>query len=148
MRIKRHSENAQFSRVEEEYALARKYLEVEKARFGDRMEYRFEAAPDALRALVPSLMLQPLVENCVQHAVSVKLGPTRIQVLAEKVGERLHLTVRDDGPGLPAARREGIGLSNTRTRLAVLYPGAHQFCVRDAEGGGVEAAMVIPYRAT
>ncbi len=137
-----------FSRVEEEFALARTYLEVEQARFGNRLDFRFEATPDALRALVPSLLLQPLVENCVQHAVGVKAGTTRVDVSAEKIGTRLHLTVRDDGPGLPHPRREGVGLSNTTARLAVLYPDEHELSVANSPHGGVEAAIAIPYRTT
>ena len=140
--------DAHFSRVEEELALAKTYLEVEQARFGERLAFRFDADADALRALVPSLVLQPLVENCVQHAVGARSGTTRIDVSAAKVRDRLHLTVRDDGPGLPAARRQGIGLSNTIARLALLYPREHEFSVRDAVDGGVEALIAIPFRTT
>jgi two-component system LytT family sensor kinase len=138
--------SVQFSRVEDEYALARNYLEVEQARFGERLAFRFDAAREALRARMPSLMLQPLVENCVRHAAGAKLGVTRIAVSAVRAGDRLRLTVRDDGPGLSAPGREGIGLSNTRARLAVLYPGAHEFTVEDAADGGVVATITLPYR--
>lgn len=142
------SSSVPFARVEEEYALARKYLEVEKARFGDRLEFRFDASPEAVRALLPSLMLQPLVENCVQHAAGAKVGATTIGVAAHRQGDRLRLVVTDDGPGLSPPGREGVGLANTRARLALLYPDDHAFTVQDAPGGGVEAALTIPYRTT
>lgn len=138
--------SVRYARLAQEFELARTYLEVEQARFGERLEFGFDADAEALRALVPGLMLQPLVENCVQHAASAKLGTTRVEVVARRRGERLQLAVRDDGPGLPQPRREGVGTSNTRARLELLYPAAHEFALRDAPGGGVEAVISIPYR--
>lgn len=139
------SSEATFSPLAQECAFAQTYLSVEKARFGDRLEWRFDIEPGAVDAWVPSLILQPLVENSVRHAVSAKLAPTRIVVSAVRRGERLHLAVRDDGPGLGPPRDAGVGPANTRARLELLYPDQHVFSVADAPGAGVEVRMAIPY---
>jgi two-component system, LytTR family, sensor kinase len=106
------------------------------------------AEPGTLRASVPGLILQPLVENAIRHGAAQP--SSSIEVSAWRDNGRLHLRVLDDGPGLPPSWRlsesAGIGLSNTRQRLAQLYPSAHEFAVREGRGGGVVAEIVIPYR--
>jgi two-component system LytT family sensor kinase len=138
--------DATFAPLAREVALARTYLAIEQARFGDRLAFSFELTPDAADAVVPALLLQPLVENCVRHAVNPRLAPTRIVVSAERRGESLHVAVRDNGPGLGPPRAAGVGLANTRARLALLYADRHAFTVQDRAGGGVEVLMQIPYR--
>lgn len=140
--------DATFSPLSEEVALARTYLSVEKARFGDRLEFGFELEPGVADASVPSLLLQPLVENCVRHAVNPRLEPTRIVVTAVRRGPSLELRVRDNGPGLGPPRGAGVGLANTRARLALLYPERHAFAIENAASGGVEVLIAIPYRDT
>jgi two-component system LytT family sensor kinase len=140
--------DATFSPLSQECALARTYLSVEQARFGERLDFRFEIDPAAASALVPSLLLQPLVENCVRHAVNARLEPTRIVVTALRRGASLELAVRDNGPGLGPPRPAGVGLSNTRARLALLYPGQDAFTIRNGADGGVEVLIAIPWQDT
>lgn len=140
--------DATFAPLAREVALARTYLAIEQARFGDRLAFSFELTPDAADAVVPALLLQPLVENCVRHAVNPRLAPTRVVVSAERRGAALQVAVRDNGPGLGPPRAAGVGLANTRARLALLYADRHAFTVQDRTGGGVEVLIQIPYRDT
>jgi LytS/YehU family sensor histidine kinase len=119
------------------------YLTTEKLRFGDRLKLEYAVEEGAMEALVPSLLLQPLIENAVKFAVSPsEIGGT-IRVEGRARGSMLELAVADDGPGLttststvavPAAGR-GVGLRNTRERLAVLYEEKHRFATIDNKPG-------------
>lgn len=140
--------DATFAPLAQECAFAQTYLSLEKARFGDRLAFEFDIAAEAESACVPSLLLQPLVENSVRHAVSARLSPTRIVVTATRERDALHLAARDNGPGLGPPRSAGVGLANTRARLALLYPERHTFSIGNAVGGGVEVLVAIPYRDT
>lgn len=125
------------------------YLEIERARLGPRLQVRFDVEPETLDALVPNLLLQPLVENAVRHGIAPQRGPGLIEVVSRKEGDRLQLKVRDTGAGLAsgAALKEGVGLGNTRTRLRHLYGDAHLFRIAPAPGGpGVEVALELPFR--
>ncbi len=126
----------------------RAYLEIEQARFRDRLSVRMHVDPDVLDARVPNLLLQPLVENSLRHGIAERAGPGCIEVSAGREGGRLRLEVRDDGGGLPAggAVRERVGLGNTRARLLQLYGAEHRFEVRGAPGGGVSAVVMLPLR--
>ncbi len=136
--------------LREELEFTRRYLEIERVRFGERLRVSVEVARDAGDVLVPSLVLQPLVENAVRHGVSRRAGPGRIDIRARRDGERLRLEVRDDGAGLPAGwsldAHAGIGLRNTRDRLARLYGGGAALEVRAAPGRGVVASLSLPWR--
>ena len=111
-------------------ALSR-YVEIEQTRFGDRLAVRFEVHPETLRAFVPSLVLQPLVENAVKHGVARKAGRGQIDVTARREGDKLRLEVRDDGVGLSedslTALQKGIGVSTTRARLQQLFGADFRF---------------------
>ena len=111
----------------EELALLQRYAEVPEARYGDRLQVSFEVEPGVRGALVPRLILQPLVENAIRHGVTRRITPGRVDVRAWEREGKLHLVVRDDGVGLRtgAPVREGVGLSITRERLRQLY-GADQ----------------------
>ncbi|AHG89632.1 histidine kinase internal region [Gemmatirosa kalamazoonensis] len=126
----------------------RLYLEIEETRFQDRLRVSYDVAPDAQAALVPDLILQPLVENAVKHAVSARTAPVRVTVSARREGTRLELRVDDDGPGLgDGAPRDGIGLSTTRERLARLYGDAGRLTLGPGSGGvGASAVVELPYR--
>lgn len=130
--------------LREEMAFLEAYLAIEQARFEDRLSCRVEVAPDLLDARVPSLILQPLVENAVRHGLGASPAPCRIEIAAERRDGRLQLSVRDDGPGLSPGAAEGVGLSNTRSRLELLYGGAHSFHLAPAPGGGLLVTMAIP----
>jgi two-component system LytT family sensor kinase len=124
------------------------YLEIERTRFQDRLTVKKQVEPDVLDALVPSLILQPLVENAIRHGLSPRVAPGTVTLTARRVGDRLRLTVRDDGRGLPpeADRRERVGVGNTRTRLRQAYGAGHRFELADAPGGGTQVLIEIPWR--
>jgi sensor histidine kinase YesM len=135
--------------LKEELEFLELYLGIQQMRFPDRLRVEIEVAPDTLDALVPNLILQPLVENAIRHGVSRRAGGGTVGVAASRADDRLRIKVYDDGPGLGrgSARRaaEGVGLSNTRARLEQLYGARQSFSLAEREGGGVEAALVIPF---
>jgi two-component system LytT family sensor kinase len=127
-----------------------KYLEIEQARFGDRLAVRYDIDPETLDALVPNLLLQPLVENSVRHAIAARSDGGIIELTSRRVGESLELKVRDNGPGLPKDRTPspspGVGLANTRSRLEHLYGASQHLQFSDTPGGGLTVTVVIPFR--
>ncbi|HEU0014537.1 MAG TPA: histidine kinase [Longimicrobium sp.] len=128
-----------------EMQVVEKYLEIMQIRFQGRLDVAVRVDPAAGDALVPSLVLQPLVENAIKHGIGAA-GSGRIEITAAREGGRLVLRVRDDGPAPPdAAPAEGVGLRNTRARLAQLYGDAQALSLRPAEGGGMVAEVVLPY---
>ena len=143
-------DDRQLVTVEEETASVREYLDIEAIRFGGRVRIEWQVEPGTARALVPSLILQPLIENGIKHGVALTPGPGTIAVSVRRMEARLEIAVRNDGPPLPRGWRledqTGFGLRATASRLALLYQGQASFEVRDAEGGGVETRAVIPYQ--
>jgi two-component system LytT family sensor kinase len=136
--------------VAEEVDALRLYLAIEEIRFGDRLRLDIDVAADCREALVPSLLLQPLVENAIKHAVSRSVNGATVIISARRADGHLWLTVADDGPGSaarePSAR--GVGLTNTRDRLRVLYGARHGFEMRNRPEGGFEVRLGLPYEAT
>jgi two-component system LytT family sensor kinase len=130
-----------------EIDFVRQYLQLEQLRFGDRLSVRFDVAPPANDVLVPSLILQPLVENAVRHGVGRRSAPGRIRVAARVDGVTLIVEVADDGPGLAGreARPDGVGLRNTRARLATLFGDSSAFEIR-GDGDGAVATLRLPVR--
>ncbi len=124
------------------------YLHIQRMRFEDRLSATIEADPASLSACVPSLVLQPLVENAIRHGISPRAGAGMVHVSVRVEGNRLHIVVRDDGVGIPehAPVVEGVGLRNTRVRLEGLYPGDHEFELRRHPEGGTAVVLSIPYR--
>jgi two-component system LytT family sensor kinase len=126
------------------------YLGIQKVRFSDRLMVRTDVAPDTGDALVPNLILQPLVENAIRHGVSMKDSAGQIVIESYRENEMLHLRVCDDGPGVQSGWRledgGGIGLTNTRERLKHLYGTDHRFEMRNSENGGMTVSIVIPLR--
>ena len=141
--------------LREEAAFLRDYLDVQRVRFQGRLEVEEDWAPGALDALVPPLVLQPLVENAVGHGVSrIEDGVGVVRLAARRDGGRLVLTVEDNGPGLAAppggdgraAGGAGVGLANTRARLDALYGDAGALALAPAPGGGAVATVTLPFR--
>ncbi|MDQ6830470.1 MAG: histidine kinase [Gemmatimonadota bacterium] len=134
--------------LEEELSFLEKYVDIQEARFGPRLQVRFSVAPNALGVHVPRLVLQPLVENAIRHGIAKRSGPGRVEVSAECVAGRLTLIVRDDGIGVPngGPERQGVGLSSTRARLAQLYGDEHQFTIAPLAEGGTLCTIRIPCR--
>jgi two-component system, LytTR family, sensor kinase len=131
----------------EELNFVGRYLEIEQIRFSDRLRPRIDAAPEIASAGVPRFILQPLVENALRHGIARRSDSGLLEVTARREGNELVLRVRDDGPGLrtdPAAG-PGVGLLNTRSRLATLYGESGTLEVADAAGGGVIATVRLPY---
>jgi two-component sensor histidine kinase len=146
--------------LREELEFLELYLGIQQKRFPDRLRVEMSVEPNALEALVPNLILQPLVENAIRHGVSRRAAGGTVGVAASREGGMLRLRVYDDGPGLRRDARSdangdephegssstGIGLSNTRARLRQLYGDAQSFEVFDREAGGVEASLSFPFR--
>jgi sensor histidine kinase YesM len=111
----------------EELDFIRGYVEIERMRLGERLQVTWQIAPEALPIKVPSLILQPLVENAIRHGIAAVARPGELLIRAECDDQSLHLQVRDTGPGLPEERRAGIGLSHTHARLQRLYGASQRF---------------------
>ena len=131
-----------------ELELLAHYIEIQQIRFQDRLTVNFRIDPDARFALVPNLMLQPLVENAIRHGIAPRAAPGHVIVSAARRGNRLELSVVDDGVGERAARehRDGVGLGNTRARLLSLYGSEHRFEAGGGSTGGFTVRIDIPYR--
>ena len=123
------------------------YVDIQQVRFRDRLTVTIDADPETHRALVPNLILQPLVENAIKHGIAPRAAAGHIDVVARRRDQVLLLAVRDDGVGETAAtdRQEGVGLSNTRARLASLYGGAHVFSAAGRPDGGFAVEIEIPF---
>jgi two-component sensor histidine kinase len=132
--------------LEEELSLIRQYLAIEQVRFSDRLRIRYDV-PEALQsAAVPRFILQPLVENALRHGVAERTEAVWIEIGAARAGTDLELWVRDGGRGPVEGRRAGVGLENTKARLATLY-GARAGLELSAEpAGGTRARIRLPYR--
>lgn len=131
-----------------ELEFVRRYLDIEQARFGDRLAVSFAIADAATEAIVPQLILQPLVENALRHGLAPRDAPGRLEIAARRDGDNLELEVRDDGLGLSDGWEcgDGLGLGNVRARLAGLYGPAGQLTLASPANGGVVATIVLPYR--
>jgi two-component system, LytTR family, sensor kinase len=125
------------------------YLEIERTRFRDRLTVAMDLKPETLDAMVPNMILQPLVENSVRHGIARRAGPGTILVRSSKNGGNLEILLRDDGPGRspapPPSANFGVGLNNTRTRLQQMYGDAQRLDIRQPETGGFEVQITIPY---
>jgi Putative regulator of cell autolysis len=130
-----------------ELEFLRCYLDIQQVRFQDRLSTRLDVADDALRAAVPNLILQPLVENALRHGLLAKAEPGSLQVHGQRDGDELVLRVDDDGLGLPPdGASEGIGLTNTRARLAMLFGGDASLELQRRDGGGTRVELRLPFR--
>ena len=124
------------------------YLDIEQTRFQDRLKVELAIEPETLDGLVPSMILQPLVENSVRHGVAPRPEGGCIKIKAWRDNSLLRLEVEDDGPGLSNTTppKERVGLTNTRARVTNLYGDEHGLVLRHAAGGGLIASLSIPFR--
>lgn len=124
------------------------YLDIEQTRFQDRLKVEMAIEPETLDGLVPSMILQPLVENSVRHGVAPRPEGGCIKIKAWRDNSLLRLEVEDDGPGLggDAPLKERVGLTNTRARVSNLYGDEHGLRLRQAAGGGLIVSLSIPFR--
>jgi sensor histidine kinase YesM len=147
--------------VAQEVETLKLYLDIERMRFEERLRTVFKIEPAAAKAGIPSLLLQPLVENAIKYAVSPQEEGARISLTAQVIGNRLRITVADTGPGLqgrPLVQRRydnrnagshtastGLGLANIRDRLAQAYGDDHRFEIVTPPEGGFTVIIEIPY---
>ena len=138
--------------LERELGLLDRYVAIQRVRFQDRLTVSCNIEDEVRAAMVPSLLLQPLVENAIRHGIGPRAGAGYVQVTARRTGDRLTITILDDGVGVTARRsRErsrgtGLGLTNTRTRLTHLYGEGHEFESGPRDEGGYAVRITIPFR--
>ena len=131
-----------------ELDLLDRYIDIQRARFGDRLLVTTVADEAVRSALVPSLLLQPLVENAIKHGIGARAGIGHIEIAIGRSGDRLLIEIRDDGRGIGSgAVRDGVGLGNCRSRLEALYgAGAYELQITNREGGGAVVRIGMPCR--
>jgi signal transduction histidine kinase len=135
----------------EELKIVESYLAIQQVRFAHRLEIKIEASPEALESLVPSFLLQPIVENAIQHGIEPMEAGGSVETCVKRVGDRLWLQVRDNGSGASdsSTKGHGIGMQNIKERLAYFYPESYAFDAGSRETGGYQVTIQIPYeRAT
>ncbi|MDB6094377.1 MAG: signal transduction histidine kinase, LytS [Verrucomicrobia bacterium] len=138
--------------LDDEVDFVRRYLEIERVRFGEKLRLDFALDPAALGASVPNLLLQPLVENAIKHGISMRTRPGTVRLVATCVGSRLKLEIANDGPdqgsgqGEPLESRKGIGLANTHARLEKIYGKDYTFELMACPEGGTLVRLDLPLR--
>ena len=135
--------------LQREVEIVSKYLTIELMRFGDRLSPNLEISSETLQAMVPTFMLQPIVENCIRHGIEPQASPGEIRITSELVEQRVIIRVEDTGVGLSQPRKRkpvsGLGLMNTRDRLERLYPGDHELMITPQEPKGFLVTIEIPF---
>jgi LytS/YehU family sensor histidine kinase len=132
-----------------ELELLERYLEIQHARFGDRLHVEIDVDRNATDALVPHLILQPLVENAIRHGIGARAAHGRIRVAAARKDDTLKVVIEDDGRGIEQSDREvgtGVGLGNTRERLQSLYGAKGHLTIRSRPEGGTSLSLILPWR--
>lgn len=131
----------------QELAVVEHYLAIEQIRFADRLRVELSIDPGALDSMVPCFLLQPIVENAIRHGITPLESAGTIHASVERDGNRLHLSVRDNGLGIHSKSRRGhgIGLRNTESRLAHFYPHKYTMSSGAVQAGGFEVSITIPY---
>ena len=146
-RLLRKHEN--FSALRDELSFIEDYLSIEVVRFGEKLRFEKDVAEDTLDMLVPSMLLQPLVENSIKHGLSSKVEGGTIRIRTERSEQRLHLLVEDDGVGIPEAKLatlldRGIGVSNVNERLKVLFGNEYRMWIDSQAGKGTRIRIEVP----
>jgi len=147
--LRRASQDSLRSQVTlaEEVEYLQRYLDIQKVRFGERLNVALEIPPELLHAQVPSLLLQPLAENAIKHGIAKRAAGGSVRIAGERSGSRLRLSVYNDGPDAPDAKDTsplGVGLGNLRTRLEILYGDQCDLRLAQRDPGGVEVAVTLP----
>ena len=146
LRIALENKGQQEIPLEQELDFLKRYLDIERVRFGDRLQVKFHNDPEIGSCFVPNLILQPIVENAIHHGISPQTENGRIDIRAELQDGRVCMSVADNGPGLknPERLERGVGVANTQERLENLYGSDHEFSFRNSESGGLEVRICIP----
>jgi two-component sensor histidine kinase len=141
--------NRQNVTLEEEMEFVQKYIDIQKVRFADRLHVSVDVPSELYAAQVPSLILQPIVENAVKHGIAKRAQGGAIRIAACRDNGRLTVSVYNDGPGLPSdweKARSGVGISNVRTRLQSIYGDAFELLMQNQERSGVRVSLSVPFR--
>lgn len=149
--LRRSSEDSHRSQValQEEVEYLQRYLEIQKVRFGERLQVSVDIPSDLLRAQVPTLLLQPLVENAIKHGIAKRVAGGAVRVAGACHDSRLCLSVYNDGPNLPTdweAAQSGVGIRNLRTRLQILHGSDSELQLTRANAAGVEVLVTLPFK--
>jgi LytS/YehU family sensor histidine kinase len=138
----------ELAKLTDEIEAQRKYLEIEQTRFEDKLAVRFNIEPGLENVRLPSLILQPIIENAIKYAITPRIDGGRIDVSARRDGDLLRIAVEDDGPGLPKEhslpRRQGVGLANARERLELIYGPRAGLSARNKEPNGCRVEIWLP----
>jgi hypothetical protein len=148
--LRRSSEDSHRSQValQEEVEYLQRYLDIQKVRFGERLRVSVDIPGELLGALVPNLLLQPLVENAIKHGISKRVAGGTVRVAGARQGGQLFLSVYNDGSTLPVdweTTQSGVGLRNLRTRLRILHGSQSELQLKHADPGGVEVVVTLPF---
>ena len=151
LRLSLSSQGRSVLALADELVVLDHYLAIQKIRFGNTLRVEIDVPADVAQALVPSMFIQPLVENAIRHGLAPRAGGGSIVITAARAGEELHVRVLDDGVGLPpgwsSESHAGLGLSITRERIAGLYPhGSSHFSIQPRAAGGTEVEIHFPWR--
>lgn len=152
LRLTLNSSETSVVRLEQELEFLKTYLEIEKIRFQHRLKVNLRISPETLDARVPNLILQPLIENAIQHGIARQTSVGHLDIEARREADRLLIRIEDNGPGLNGNRNrkrksgDGVGLSNTRARLKQFYESDFQFEIKDkANENGTVVDLNVPY---
>jgi LytS/YehU family sensor histidine kinase len=130
----------------EELDFTQKFLNIQKLRFADRLQVNVNVPSDLYRAQVPSLILQPIVENAIKHGIAKRVQGGEVRIGAARSNGMLTVHVYNDGPGIVEAAATGVGLSNVRTRLESLYGKAFELRIDNQTPSGVEVCLSVPFK--
>jgi LytS/YehU family sensor histidine kinase len=134
-----------FTAIEDEIELVKAYLNIFKVRMGSRLKYAIHVPDDLKHILIPPMMIQPLVENAIKHGIEPKIEGGEINIAVEKIGNSLKICVSDTGNGPGDSSKPGIGLSNIRERLELLYGDKAHFMLNENSPTGLNAIIEVPY---
>lgn len=147
LRLTIDSNGTQKMSLEQELEFLKNYLEIEQIRFRDRLDVKFNIAPETLSAKVPNLILQPIVENAIKHGIAKSFSAGEIRIIAKRNADVLQLEIQNDGAFLNGNGfiNEGVGIANTRERLQQLYGNEFRFELNPLETGGARVVLEIPF---
>ncbi len=146
LRMSLNKLNVEEVSFQQELEFLNKYLEIEQTRFHDRLRIEKDIAPDTLDATVPNMILQPLIENAVKHGIAPLIEGGTIHIRSVKENGNLRVEICDDGIGASGEIIEGIGISNTRSRLKQLYNNAHEFLIESNKEKGMSVNLIVPFK--
>ena len=150
LRLTLETTEAQETSLKKELEFLNLYLEIQQTRFQDRLRVKMDIAKETLNARIPNLIMQPLVENAIEHGIAPYSNAGFLEIRSSRENGKLKLQVKDDGPGLTRIKdqtiKEGVGLKNTRARLEQLYNSAYEFELSNATDGGLLVTLTIPFQ--